>query len=523
MRTPTEMVRRRGRLWGCTMSKSLDALASRLAPSTAQTDPELGVESNEGVRAVDRRLDGEGRKSDADGSHSAYPLYVSFGNHYLARQADIESSARTYPRSLPIALRTGRGIVVEDTEGREYIDCLAGAGALALGHNHPIVVESIRATLAAEAPFQTLDLPTPLKDRFTRELFDSLPPKFAEEFKIQFCGPSGADAIEAALKLVKTATGRRGVVSFHGAYHGMTHATLGVSGEPTPRRAVGGLGGEVQFLPYPSDYRCPFGLGGDAGTAMGARYIENLFDDPNSGVLLPAGMILEVVQGEGGVNPAPDDWLRTVRDITKRRGIPLILDEVQTGLGRTGRMYAFEHAGVTPDVLVLSKAIGGRLPLSVVIYHRDLDLWKAGAHAGTFRGNQLAFASGAATIRHIMREKLDLDAAKMGHRLRQGLESIADDASCIGDVRGRGLMVGVEIVDGASEGAPRPAAPETARRIQYECLRRGLILELGGRFASVVRFLPPLIVNSNEIDAILDRFQAAVNAVDRIHASSACR
>ncbi|WP_018268006.1 diaminobutyrate--2-oxoglutarate transaminase [Methylosinus sp. LW4] len=506
------------------MSKSSDAFASSRAPSIAPTEPEFDREPNAGVQLVDRPADDEFPSPGAGELDPAYPLYGAFGNRYLTRQADIESNARTYPRSLPIALRAGRGVIVEDTEGREYIDCLAGAGALALGHNHPIVVEAIRATLAEEAPFQTLDLPTPLKDRFIRELFDSLPPSFAEEFKIQFCGPSGADAIEAALKLVKTATGRRGIASFQGAYHGMTHATLGVTGEPTPRRSVGGLGGEVQFLPYPSDYRCPFGLGGEAGWAMGARYIENLLEDPNSGVLPPAGMILEVVQGEGGVNPAPDDWLRKIRDITRRRGVPLIIDEVQTGLGRTGRMYACEHAGVTPDVLVLSKAIGGGLPLSVVVYHRDLDLWKAGAHAGTFRGNQLAFASGAATIRHIMRERLDLNAETMGARLRRGLASIAADASCIGDIRGRGLMIGVEIVDdGASDGATRPAAPETARKIQYECLRRGLILELGGRFASVVRLLPPLIVSDSDIGAILDRFEAALKAVERGYASAASR
>jgi diaminobutyrate-2-oxoglutarate transaminase len=447
---------------------------------------------------------------------ATYAAQASFGNQYLSRQEHIESNARTYPRYLPIALKSGRGVFVEDTEGREYIDCLAGAGALALGHNHPVVVEAIRSALAAEAPFQTLDLPTPLKDHFTRELFDSLPAEFSDNFKIQFCGPSGADAIEAALKLVKTATGRRGILSFHGAYHGMTHAALAITGDSAARQSIGSLSGEVQFLPYPSDYRCPFGLGGAAGAAMSARYIEAMLDDPNSGVLLPAAMILEVVQGEGGVNPAPDDWLRKIRDITRQRDIPLIVDEVQTGLGRTGRLYAFEHAGVTPDVLVLSKAIGGGLPLSVVVYHRDLDRWKPGAHAGTFRGNQLAFATGAATILHIVNMGLDVHAAEMGYRLRQGLDAVASDSPCIGQLRGRGLMIGVEIVDRAAStyGSPTPA-PQLARRIQHECLRRGLILELGGRFASVVRFLPPLIVNAAEIDAIIDRFQEAVLDVER--------
>lgn len=444
-----------------------------------------------------------------------HPFYATFGNAYLDRQEAIESNARTYPRRLPLALKSGRGVRVWDVEGREYIDCLAGAGALALGHNHPAVVEAVRDALREEVPFQTLDLPTPLKDRFINDLFDSLPPEFGRHFKIQFCGPSGADAVEAALKLVKTATRRRGIVAFHGAYHGMTHGALSVSGESVPKIALSGLSAEVQFLPFPSDYHCPFGLGGDAGSDLGARYIETMLDDPNSGVLLPAGMIVEVVQGEGGVNPAPDEWLRKIRALTKRRGIPLIIDEVQTGLGRTGRLYAFEHAGVMPDVLILSKAIGGGLPLSVVVYHRDLDDWKAGAHAGTFRGNQLAFAAGAATIRHVCERRLDAHSAEVGRALQAALEGAAADARCVGDIRGRGLMIGVEIVDRDAVGAP-PPFPKHARRIQHECLRRGLILELGGRHGAVVRFLPPLIVTTTDVDAIVDRFKEAVRAAEAI-------
>lgn len=444
-----------------------------------------------------------------------HPLYASFGNAYLERQETIESNARTYPRRLPIALKSGHGIMVRDIEGRNYIDCLAGAGALALGHNHPVVVEAIHHALSEKVPFQTLDLPTPFKDRFISDLFESLPADFSKDFKIQFCGPSGADAIEAALKLVKTATGRRGILSFHGAYHGMTHGALSLTGETGPKMAISGLTAEVQFLPFPSDYRCPFGLGGDASSKMSAHYIDTLLDDPNSGILLPAAMILEVVQGEGGINPAPDEWLRKIREITERRGIPLILDEVQTGLGRTGRLYAFEHAGIRPDVLVLSKAIGGGLPLSVVVYHRDLDRWKPGAHAGTFRGNQLAFATGAATIRYVSAHHLERHAEEMGCRLQAALEGIATEVACIGHVRGRGLMVGVEVIDSdqldGRTGFP-PPAPKMARRIQDECLRRGLIVELGGRSGSVVRFLPPLIVNRSEIDEIAGRFCEAVKA-----------
>jgi diaminobutyrate-2-oxoglutarate transaminase len=435
--------------------------------------------------------------------------------YYLDRQARFESNARSYPRRIPIAIRRAEGMFVEDMDGRRYIDCLAGAGTLALGHHHPVVVEAIRQTLADGVPFQTLDLTTPVKDRFVEGLFSSLPKAFADQARIQFCGPSGADAIEAAIKLVKTATGRRSVLAFHGAYHGMTHGALALTGETGPKLAVSGLMADVHFLPFPYAYRCPFNLGGEATWQASIAYIDRLLDDSNSGITTPAAMILEVVQGEGGVIPAPDEWLRQIRRITRERDIPLIIDEVQTGAGRTGRMYAFEHAGIRPDVLVLSKAVGGGLPLSVVVYREDLDRWQPGAHAGTFRGNQLAMAAGAATLRFIKEAQLDRHAAVMGNRLSSRLKEIAKIYPHLGDVRGRGLMIGVEVVD--MEAAPdclgaRPPCCELARKIQAQCLRRGLIVELGGRQGGVVRFLPPLIVTADDVDRIALIFSDAVAA-----------
>jgi len=451
---------------------------------------------------------------------------VSLSDSYLERQATIESNARAYPRRLPIVLASGRGVTVRDVDGREYIDCLAGAGALALGHGHPVVVEAIRKALEEGAPLQTLDLPTPLKDDFTRTLFDSLPRAFATDYKIHFCGPTGADAVEAALKLAKTATGRKGLLAFHGAYHGMTQGAMSVTGETSPKLAMEGRAGDVQFLPFPIEYRCPFGMGAQASADISARFLATALEDPNSGLLPPAAVILEVVQGEGGINPAPDEWLRKVREITTRHEVLLIVDEVQTGIGRTGRLFAFEHAGVAPDVIVLSKAIGGGLPLAVILYRRELDVWRPGAHAGTFRGNQLAFAAGAATVRHVVSTHLERQAEAVGDKLQSLLSEVAKESDWIGHVRGRGLMRGVEISDPrSSESSPGSngdsAASAMSRRIQDECLRRGLIIELGGRFNVVVRFLPPLIATLGDVEEIAGRFSEAVKAAERADVSRA--
>ncbi|HEY8983455.1 MAG TPA: diaminobutyrate--2-oxoglutarate transaminase family protein [Streptomyces sp.] len=433
----------------------------------------------------------------------------------LRRQAGRESAARTYARALPIVPVRARGLTIEGADGRRYLDCLSGAGALALGHNHPVVLEAIRKVLDSGAPLHALDLATPVKDAFVTELFRTLPPGLAGHARVQFCGPAGTDAVEAALKLARTATGRTGVLAFTGAYHGMTAGAAEASGHAPDVR--------VTRLPYPYDYRCPYGVGGDRGAALAARWTESLLDDPRAGVPRPACMILEPVQGEGGVVPAPDDWLRRMRRITADRSIPLIADEIQTGVGRTGAFWAVEHSGITPDVMVLSKAIGGSLPLAVIVYRDDLDVWEPGAHAGTFRGNQLAMAAGAATLAHVREHRLADHAAALGTRMLHELGSLAGEFPHIGDVRGRGLMIGVEMVDPeagppAHESgafAPSPAAPGFAAAVRRACLERGLIVELGGRHHSVVRLLPPLTITDDQATAVLDRFADAIAAVTR--------
>jgi diaminobutyrate-2-oxoglutarate transaminase len=462
--------------------------------------------------------------SGAPGQPAAAADDFTAGEAILRRQAQRESAARTYARSLPVVPVRARGMTVEGADGRRYLDCLSGAGTLALGHNHPVVLEAVRRTLDSGAPLHVLDLATPVKDEFTTALFETLPPELAEHGRIQFCGPAGTDAVEAAIKLTRTATGRAGLFAFSGAYHGMTAAALAATGDTSLRATVGEADARVTRLPFPYDYRCPFGTGGDRGAELSARWTAHLLDDPKGGVQQPAAMLLEPVQGEGGVIPAPDAWLRRMREITAARGIPLIADEVQTGVGRTGTFWAVERSGIVPDVMVLSKAIGGSLPLAVIVYREELDAWQPGAHAGTFRGNQLAMAAGTATLRYVMRNALHARAEAVGTRMLGRLRGLAAHHACIGDVRGRGLMIGVELVD--TEADPDdygalPAAPHLAVRVQQEALRRGLIVELGGRHAAVVRLLPPLTITDEQAEAVLDRLAAAVEAATAATASGA--
>ncbi|SCZ63780.1 MULTISPECIES: aspartate aminotransferase family protein [unclassified Pseudomonas] len=443
-------------------------------------------------------------------------LYQFDESPLLARQSRQESNARSYPRRIPLALKRASGIHVEDVEGRRFIDCLAGAGTLALGHNHPVVIAAIQQVLADELPLLTLDLTTPVKDQFVQDLFGLLPEALAGEARIQFCGPTGTDAVEAALKLTRTATGRSTVLSFQGGYHGMSQGALSLMGSLGPKRALAGLlNNGVQFLPFPYDYRCPFGLGGAEGVKVNLHYLENLLTDPEAGVALPAAVIVEAVQGEGGVIPADLEWLQGVRRITEKAGVALIVDEIQSGFGRTGKMFAFEHAGIIPDVVVMSKAIGGSLPLAVMVYRDWLDTWQPGAHAGTFRGNQMAMATGSAVMRYLKEHRVPEHAATMGERLREHLLILQRDFPQLGDIRGRGLMLGVELVDPAGVPDAQGHPPQHARLaplVQRECLKRGLILELGGRHGAVVRFLPPLVITAAQIDQVAQIFSKAVAA-----------
>lgn len=437
--------------------------------------------------------------------------------YFIDRQSVFESSARSYPRKFPIALAKAKGCWVEDVEGKRYLDFLNGAGTLALGHNNDEVNQAMVDLIQSGAPLHALDIMTPTKEMFLENLFSILPPEFAERAKVQFCSPSGTDATDAAIKLCKTATGRGTVIAFSGGYHGMGHGPMALTGNCTAKNKVQNIMPGVQFMPYPYSYRCPMGIGGEAGTRACIAYLERLLKDPESGVTKPAAIILEPIQGEGGVVPAPVEFLQAVRRITRELGIPMICDEIQCGMGRTGKVFAFEHAGIVPDVILISKAIGGTQPMAVVVYDKDLDVWGPGAHAGTFRGNQLAMVAGTVVLKKLQDPAFLADVARKGKILEEGLLKLKDEVSIIGDVRGRGLMLGIEFIDpnGPKDimGHPVPGG-EVALKVQRRCLENGLIMEKGGRNGSVMRCLCALNITDDEIKTALSIFEKSVKEVD---------
>ncbi|MGP4002612.1 aspartate aminotransferase family protein [Streptomyces sp. 8N706] len=412
----------------------------------------------------------------------------------LERQRRHESNARVYPRHLPIAIAEGFGSFVRDLDGNVFIDFLNGAGVLSLGHNHPELVAAVTDQLTTFT--HGLDFPTPAKDAFTEAQLSMLPPGLRSRMKLHFCGPTGANAVEAATKLCKTATGRGDIISFQGGFHGGTHAAMALSGTVAQKEPVANGVPGVHFFPYSYCSRCPVGLSLDTCATNCVGYLEHSLTDSLAGIPLPAAVVLELVQGEGGVVPAQPDFVRRVRALTRDLDIPLVVDEVQTGGGRTGTWFAFEQYGIEPDVIVASKALSGvGAPVALILYDERLDVWAPGAHTGTFRGNQLAFASGTEAIRIFRRDDVLGNVRRRGEQIEARLKELKDEP-WVREVRGRGLMWGVELADPHSG---RPAGP-LALEVQARALRHGLIVELGGRDDCVVRMLPPLNVTADVVD-----------------------
>ena len=425
----------------------------------------------------------------------------------LAEQGRLETDAIGYPHYFPIAPKVARGATIEDVDGNRFIDWVSGISVLNLGHRHPRLVAALEAQ--AREIWHALELPTEARIRFLKELEGVLPGTLRRHARIFFT-VTGGDAVETAVDLADHAQGRRGTVAFSGAYHGVHGGAANLTSGRRYRATNSFPGGSVIRVPYPDPYR-PV-LGADKGAAGTIAYLEHLVNDPHSGVDSVSSVLVEPILGEGGYVVPPDDFLPSLREFCDRHGILMIVDEVQTGLGRTGRMWAVELSKVTPDILCIAKSIGGGLPMSVVAYRSDLvrELPR-GFHLGTFRGNPLALALGAETLRVLSEGDIIDRTRHRGVQVLDRLRSLSHRHPTLGDVRGRGFMIGAEFVRDRSSRRPWG---DRAKAMRSALLARGVLMHTAGAWDQVLRFMAPLIIEDDLLERGLQAFEESLESLD---------
>ncbi len=426
---------------------------------------------------------------------ASFPATTVESSAFAARH--LESEVRTYSRSFPAKFTRASGCYLHAADGTAYVDFFAGAGALNYGHNHPLLRDRLIRYMLDDGIAHGLDLDTSAKEEFLLTLAELILVPRGLDYLIQLPGPAGTNAVEAALKLARKCTGRQTVVAFTNGYHGVSAGALAVTGNRHQRAAAG--------VALPHVFRVPFdGYLGPGVDTVGL--LSKMLRDASSGLDLPAAVIVETVQGEGGLNVAGDAWLRRLEGLCREVGSLLIVDDIQAGCGRTGTFFSFESAGIRPDIVTLSKSLSAfGLPLSITLFRRELDQWRPGEHNGTFRGNNHAFVTASEALR------LFWSGDDFAVQIRRNAEllgaGLADIARASGDgfrVKGRGLMQGVECPDG-----------ETAKAVSRAAFRRGLILETSGPAGEVVKCLPPLTVTPSIMNDALGRLGAAFAEVAR--------
>ena len=403
-----------------------------------------------------------------------------------------ESGIRSYCRSFPVIFKQARGAELITREGKHYIDFLAGAGTLNYGHNHPILKKALIEYLENDGLTHGLDMYSEAKERFL-ETFHRviLEPRALGDYVVQFTGPTGANSVEAALKLARKVTGRSNVISFTNGFHGVTVGALATTGNGHHRGAAGVPLSDVSRMPYANYF-------GDKVNTI--AMMDKLLSDPSSGIDKPAAVIVEVVQGEGGLNAASAEWMRKLEKLCRKHEMLLIADDIQAGCGRTGTFFSFEEMGIKPDIITLSKSLSGfGLPFAVVVMRRELDQWEPGEHNGTFRGNNHAFVTAAAALEHFWtNDEFAKSVQTKGKIIRERMQKIVrkygPDSLF---VKGRGMMLGISCPDG-----------DTAAAICREAFEMGLVIETSGNHSQVVKCLCPLIISEEQIDkamTILDK------------------
>ncbi|MEH2290134.1 diaminobutyrate--2-oxoglutarate transaminase [Nostoc sp.] len=390
-----------------------------------------------------------------------------------------ESNVRSYCRNFPDIFHRAKGSIIYSDSGKEYIDFFAGAGALNYGHNHDYIKQKVISYLDADGIAHGLDMYTSAKEKFLAKFHEVVLSSKKLDYRVQFCGPTGTNAVEAALKLAKKVKKRPGIFSFMGAYHGMTLGSLSISSNIGIRAGTLGTSNNVTFMPYPYGFMDSFDT---------IEYIETILNDVNSGIEKPAAIIFETVQAEGGVIVAPLDWIQRLRRLCDENDILLICDDIQVGCGRTGSFFSFERADIVPDMVVLSKSISGYgFPMSLLLIKSELDIWEPGEHNGTFRGNQLAFVGATAALEY--RESYDFEQdvkAKelfLKNFLTEEIASISENIA----IRGIGMIWGIDLKGFGDR--------TLSKRIASRCFELGLIIERAGRNDTVIKILPPLVID----------------------------
>jgi diaminobutyrate-2-oxoglutarate transaminase len=408
----------------------------------------------------------------------------------------LESRVRSYSRSMPRQFERAEGAWMFDTQGGRYLDFLSGCSTLNYGHNHPVLKDALLRYISRDGIVHSLDLHTEAKAAFLEELDATILSPRGMRYKAMFTGPTGTNAVEAALKLARKATGRQHVVAFTNGFHGMTLGALACTGNAGKRGGAGIPLAHVSHEPFDGYF------GPDVNTA---DLLERRLKDPSSGLDAPAAILVETVQGEGGLNVASPEWLRQIARIARELGALLIVDDIQAGCGRTGSFFSFEEAGIRPDIITLAKSLSGMgLPFALTLFRSDLDLWEPGEHNGTFRGNCHAFITATAALRHFWRdEDFIRDIGRRGDLLGKRLTQIASRCNGEATVKGRGMMRGIDVGSG-----------ELATAITSAAFDRGIIIETSGAYDEVVKVLAPLTIEDDELAtglaALEDAFREAM-------------
>ncbi len=404
-----------------------------------------------------------------------------------------ESEVRSYARAMPRQFNRAEGVWIYDNENGCYLDFLSGCSALNYGHNHPVLKKALVDYISADGIAHGLDLHTDAKADFLKT-FEALILKPRNlDYRAMFTGPTGTNAVEAAIKLARKVTGRELVVAFTNGFHGMTLGALACTGNATKRSGAGVPLSHVSHEPYDGYY------GPDVDTAA---LLDQRLSDPSSGLDAPAAILVETVQGEGGLNAASPEWLRAVADIARRHGALLIVDDIQAGCGRTGEFFSFETMGFTPDIVTMAKSLSGMgLPFALTLLKAELDQWLPGEHNGTFRGNNHAFVTATAALRHFWGDDtFQNDIRRKGDFLAERLDSIAAQFGF--STRGRGMMRGINVGSG-----------EVADTVTRACFAAGLIIETSGAHDEIVKVLAPLTIDDAALSTGLDILEDSIRTV----------